>query len=201
MTSISSFPKLCGVALTVQDCYPTQFSDFPCFETLTSSVFGDQSIRVFGDWNDVFFPSNPLSNNCFFKKYSGYNINDEIWVKSCDAMNQNPNKAGKYRFGYAKTSGMIYSQGSLVSDSTGQNIMCLRINSNSRFFKQRVRIAPCDSNDALQKFDFIDGRIYSRDNHRLCAGFEWNKFVSSGDSIGSPLIFSTCYPNTWAVFQ
>jgi len=173
-----------GVAMTTQDCYPTAFSNGPCS---TGLVNGDsQSIKLFGD-----------SNICLFKKYSGYNVGDEVWVKTCDAMNANANKAGKYRWMYNANSGLIVNQGSLASDAS--QFMCLKIVSTSRLYKQRVKIGICDGSDVLQQFDFVNGRIYARGNTRLCAGFEFNKFAVSGEATGSPLILSTCYPNSWAV--
>lgn len=174
-----------GVAMTTQDCYPTAFSNGPCS---TGGLLdgATQSIKLFGD-----------SDICLFKKYSGYNIGDEVWVKTCDAMNANPNKSGKYRWGYDTNSGLIYSQGSLASDAS--QLMCLKIDSTTRFYKQRVKIGICDGSDVLQRFDFVNGRLYARENSRLCAGFEFDKFSVSGEATGSPLIFSTCYPNSWAV--
>merc|ERR1712178_608400 len=92
---------------------------------------------------------------CLFKKYFGYNNGDEIWIKACQATNPNPNKAGKYQFSYDPVSGRITSVGSVSKDPN--NPMC-------------VRIAPCNPNDKNQRFDVRDGRIYSRENSRVCAG-------------------------------
>ena len=66
-----------------------------------SFIYPDQTIRLFSE----------KSTHCAFKKYSGYNTGDEIWLKSCDIGNQNPIKSGKYKWGYNKTTNQIYSVG------------------------------------------------------------------------------------------
>merc|ERR1719198_1775364 len=134
-----------------------------------------------------------------FKKYSGYNNGDEIWIKTCDAANNNANKAGKYQFSYDKESGRISSEGSRMKDA--DNVMCVRITNPNMIYKQRVRIAPCNPNDGNQQFDFRDGRIYSRTNSRVCAGYEYHKLRDDGNNVGTPLLFNTCYPNAWAVSE
>jgi hypothetical protein len=89
---------------------------------------------------------------------------------------------------------MIKSEGSVVSNPNDP--MCLKINNNNRFYKQRVMLAKCNANDPLQQFNYVSGRLYSRANSRLCAGYEYNKYASAGTTA---FIFSTCYPNAWAV--
>jgi hypothetical protein len=173
-----------GIALTSQDCYPTTFGDGACSQSLVGT---DQAIRPFADQN----------NQCLFKKYSGYNVNDEIWVKSCDAGNANANKAGKYWFSFDESTGLITSEGSRNKDP--ENVMCMVINSNERFYKQRVRLAKCDSDDLLQQFDFVDGKLYSRGNARLCAGYEYHLWAAASMDIGTPFVFTTCYPNAFAI--
>jgi len=180
-----------GLALTAQDCYPTTFGRGACSpgeggnDVLADS---DGAIRLMGDTeNDV----------CMFKKYSGYNRGDEIWLKTCDAGNGNPNKAGKYWFSYDLETGRIFSEGSRFNDA--DNVMCLRITNPDMIYKQRVRIAPCNPNDVNQRFDVRDGRIYSRENTRVCAGYEFYKLRDAGASVGTPLLFNTCFPNAFAV--
>merc|ERR1712062_449920 len=113
-----------GIALTVQDCYPTTFGD--AFSLVNAE---DQSIRPFGD----------EAGACLFKKYTGYNVNDEIWLNTCDASNANANKAGKYQWSYDAITGLIRSEGAMSKDPS--NPLCLRLNSNLRFYKQRVKLA------------------------------------------------------------
>merc|ERR1711879_158611 len=173
-----------GIAMTVQDCYPSAYGDGTCSSDLVQSA--DQSIRPFAD-----------QTNCLFKKYSGYNVDDEVWVKSCDAGNANANRAAKYWWSYDSGSGLITSEGSRRFDAN--NVLCLRINSNTRYYKQRVKLAVCDASDELQTFDFLNGRLYSRGNNRLCAGYEYSNYVANGEGTGSAFIFSTCYPNSWAI--
>merc|ERR1712066_705201 len=88
-------------------------------------------------------------NLCFFKKYSGYNNGDEIWIKSCDSTNANANKAGKFQFTYDPTTKRITSEGSRQKDA--DNLFCMRITNPNMKYKQRVRIAPCNPNDKNQK--------------------------------------------------
>jgi hypothetical protein len=173
-----------GIAMTVQDCYVSAWGDGVCSDALVKN--DDSSIRPFGD-----------SINCLFKKYTGYNVNDEVWVRSCDAGNTNQNKAQKFWWSHDHVSGLITSEGSRNFDEN--NVLCLTLNSLDRFYKQRVKLAVCDADDELQQFDFVDGRIYSRGNTRLCAGYEYSNYVSNGVDTGSAFIFSTCYPNTWAI--
>merc|ERR1712150_315304 len=134
---------------------------------------------------------------CFFKKYAGYSNGNEIWIKTCDAGNSNINKAGKYHFRYDEETGRITSVGSEIKDENSP--FCLRITNPEMKYKQRVRIAPCNPNDNNQKFDVTDGRIYSRVNRRVCAGYEYHKIVTDGIDFGTPLLFNTCYPNGWGV--
>ena len=134
---------------------------------------------------------------CFFKKYSSYNNGDEIWIKTCDANNANQNKAGKYWFRYDLTTGRIHLPGSILK--AGSTEYCMRITNPDMKYKQRVRIAPCNPNDKNQRFDFTDGKIYSRENRRVCAGYEYHKLLTDGNANGTPLLFNTCYPNVWAV--
>ena len=96
-----------GVAITAQICYPTTWGETAgCGDTgLVSSV--DQSIRPFGMSAD---------NICLFKRYSGYNVNDEIWLRQCDASHTNAKKAGKYWWSYEEDTGLIVSEGSRDND-------------------------------------------------------------------------------------
>ena len=171
-----------GIALTFQDCYPTTWGDGTCSKNLVKS---DKIISPFDS-----------ENTCLFKKYSGYNPQDEIWLKSSceDAKHHNINKAGKYWWSYNTTTGLIYSEGSRYKNS--EQVYCMRINSITRFYKQRVKLALCDQKDILQQFDFENGKIYSRANPRLCAGYEFNKMEASGETA---FIFSTCFPNAFAI--
>ena len=173
-----------GIALTSQDCYPTTYGDGACSSTL---VGADNAIRPFGDNN----------NQCLFKKYTSYAVNDEIWVKSCDASNANINKAGKYHWSYDAATGLITSEGSRIKDPN--NVLCMTINSNTRFYKQRVRLAVCNADDILQQFDFVDGKLYSRGNNRLCGGYEYHVWSAAGLATGAPFVFTTCYPNAFAI--
>merc|ERR1712127_606219 len=122
-------------------------------------------------------------NLCFFKKYTAYNTNDEIWIKDCDASNSNVNKAGKYWFSYDLESGMISLPGSVIK--AGSTRMCMKITNPDMVYNQR--------------FDFVDGKIYSRENSRVCAGYEYYKLLADGPATGTPLLFNTCYPNAWAI--
>ena len=134
-----------GIAMTVQDCYVSAWGDGVCSDALVKN--DDLSIRPFGD-----------SVNCLFKKYTGYNVNDEVWVKSCDAANTNINRAQKYWWSHDHVSGLITSEGSRNFDEN--NVLFLTVNSLERYYKQRVKLAVCDADDVLQQFDFVDGRIY-----------------------------------------
>merc|ERR1711941_143987 len=174
-----------GLAMTTIDCYPHTFGAGACDGGLTDA---DMAIRPMGQDDE---------NLCLFKKYGGYNNGDEIWIKTCDASNSNANKAGKYQFTYDAASGRIQSEGSVRKDPNSP--MCVRITNPNMIYKQRVRIAPCNPNDGNQQFDVVDGRIYSRTNHRVCAGYEYHKLVSDGASSGTPLLFNTCYPNAFGV--
>ena len=129
-----------------------------------------------------------------FKRYTGYNSGDEIWLRTCDAGHSNSIKAGKYWFSYDQGSGLIFSEGS--RDNDPGNVLCLKMNSVTRLWKQRVKLDRCDNTDDLQKFDYVNGKIYARANHRLCAGYEYDKFEANGQAA---LILSTCYPNGFAV--
>ena len=152
---------------------------------------------MLADSNGAIHPMGDMEDICFFKKYSGYANRDEIWIKSCEATNVNPSKAGKYQFSYDIETGMITSEGSVQKDA--ENPMCVRITNPNMINKQRVRIAPCNPNDVNQQFDVRDGRIYSRVNSRVCAGYEYHKLRDGGASAGTPLLFNTCYPNAFAV--
>ena len=133
------------------------------------------------------------SENCFFKRYTGYNNNDEIWIKPCDAQNTNPAKAGKYHFSFDQESGLIASEGSRVNDP--ENVYCLKLNSNTRFGKQRIKITKCNANDELQQFVYRDGRIYSKGNSRLCAGYDFHFIPANGQTA---FTFRTCVPGLFA---
>jgi outer membrane protein assembly factor BamB len=177
--------------MTTVDCYPHTFGFGGCNNPVEG---GD----MLADENNAIRPmGQPNDNLCFFKKYSGFNNGDEIWIKSCDASNNNVNKAGKYWFKYDEATGRITSIGSENKDANKP--YCLRITNPNMKYKQRVRIAPCNPNDSNQIFDIEDGRIYSRENHRVCAGYEYHKLVQDGASKGTPLLFNTCYPNAWGV--
>lgn len=123
-----------------------------------------------------------------------HEIYDEIWLKTCDASNSNSNKAGKYWFNHDESTGLIMSEGSRDYDAS--NSLCFKLNSATRFYKQRVKLAKCNSQDVLQQFDYLDGKIYPRSEHRLCAGYEFDKFEAAGQTA---MIFSTCYPGAFAV--
>lgn len=190
-----------GIAITTSDCYPNMFG-------LTNTFGGGCSnLIVGGDMiSDDIQAVRPLGQNdenlCFFKKYTGYNNNDEIWIAACGADNANVNKAGKYQFTYDVENGRITSQGSIVKDVNAP--FCLRIqNSESRIHNRRsesrIRLAPCNPNDPNQEFDVENGRIYSRQNHRLCVGYEYHKLVTNGAIKGTPLMFNTCFENTWGI--
>jgi len=173
-----------GIALTTMRCYSGSFGtcDVGDLDESDYLVSSDSSIKPFGD-----------STNCLFKRYSGYNTGDEIWIQACDSENANSAKAGKYTFSYDKATGLIASEGSRLNDP--ENVFCLTINSNDRFYKQRVKLAECDSENELQTFDYRDGRIYSRGNLRLCAGLEFEKLAADGKTA---FVFSTCYPSVFA---
>ena len=109
------------------------------------------------------------SEFCAFKKYSSYRVNDEIWFKPCEVSHQNPNKAGKYRFNFDESTGLVSSAGAL--DFMSLNL-CFRISSLTRFGKQRVLLANCDANDANQIFQVINGRLHVQGETRICLGFE-----------------------------
>merc|ERR1711879_893853 len=47
------------------------------------------------------------------------------------------------------TTGLIVSEGSRFKDP--DNVLCLTININTRFYKQRVRLAVCNADDVLQQ--------------------------------------------------
>ena len=180
-----------GISITTSDCYPTTFGFGGCNNPVEGGdMISDdiQAIRPMGQ-ND--------ENLCLFKKYSGYNNGDEIWIAACGADNANVNKAGKYQFTYDTETGRITSQGSLVKDANAP--FCLRLTNPAMKYKQRIRIAPCNPNDTNQQFDVEDGRIYSRENHRVCAGYEYHKLVTDGATKGTPLLFNTCYPNAWGI--
>ena len=118
-----------------------------------------------------------------------------------------------YWFSYDQESGQIslpasrdflwsYDWGNLPVDSLtfgSSPPMCMRISNPDMIYKQRVRIALCNTNDKNQIFDFVDGKIYSRENYRICAGYEYHKLLSAGPAVGTPLLFNTCYPNAWAI--
>jgi hypothetical protein len=171
-----------GIAMTVQDCYPSVFgANAGC--AASSLVGADQAI----------FPTG-LTDKCLFKRYTGFNAQDEIWVDTCQAGHANANKAGKYQWSYDAVTGLISSVGAL---NYGTGIAyCMRLNNKNRFYKQRVKLARCDATDELQQMDYTDGRIYSRANNRLCAGYEYNKLAADGKTA---FIFSTCYPGDFAV--
>ena len=171
-----------GIAMTVQDCYPSVFgSNAGCLSA--NLVDSDQAI----------FPAG-LTDKCLFKRYAGFAAHDEIWVDTCQVGSANVNKAGKYQWSYDSETGLISSVGAL---SFGEGIAyCMKINNKDRFYKQRVKLARCDASDELQQMDYTNGRIYSRANPRLCGGFEYNKLASDGRTA---FIFSTCYPSDFAV--
>jgi len=100
-------------------------------------------------------------------------------------------------FTYDAETGRISSEGSRMKDP--ENVMCVRITNPDMIYKQRVRIGRCNPNDANQQFDVRDGRIYSRTNSRVCAGYEYYKLRDEGNDVGTPLVFTTCFPNAWAV--
>ena len=155
-----------GIAMTVQDCYPSVFgSNAGCANQ--ALVDADQAIYPTG-----------LTDKCVFKRYSGYQAQDEIWIDTCSAGHQNPNKAGKYHWSYDAATGLISSVGALsYQDGIAY---CMKINNKNRFYKQRVKLARCNANDELQQMDYLNGRIYSRANSRLCAGYEYNKLAADG---------------------
>ena len=177
-----------GIAMTTVDCFPHTFGFGAC--SSTGDLLADENLAIKPMGQDD-------ENLCFFKKYSGYNNGDEIWIKACDATNANPTKAGKYQFTYDVTTKRITSEGSRLKDA--DNLFCLRITNPEMRYKQRVRIAPCNPNDQNQLFDIEDGRIYSSVNHRICAGYQYYKLRDDGATRGTALMFNTCYPNNWAV--
>jgi len=178
------------MAMTTVDCYPHMFGSGACAKSEGEDVIADadQAIRPMGQDDE---------NLCFFKKYSAYNSGDEIWIKDCDAGNSNVNKAGKYWFRYQVEDGTIRLPGSVIKADAQE--MCMRITNPDMVYKQRVRIAPCNPNDKNQRFDYVDGKIYSRYNSRVCAGYEYYKLLEAGPGTGTPLLFNTCYPNAWAI--
>ena len=166
-----------GVALTTMRCYSGSFGTCDVGDLVETDylVSSDLSVKPFGD-----------ATNCLFKRYSGYNNGDEIWITTCDSENANSAKAGKFQFSYDEVSGLVTSEGSRLKDP--ESVFCLTINSNTRFYKQRVKLAECDSDNELQRFDYRDGRIYSRGNLRLCGGMEFGKLAAEGMT---PFVFST----------
>lgn len=93
-----------GIAMTVQDCYPSIFgADAGCSSASPSLVGADQAIFLTG-----------LTDKCLFKRYSGFNAQDEIWIDVCQAGSTNSNKAGKYQWGYNAETGLISSIGALT---------------------------------------------------------------------------------------
>merc|ERR1712178_517402 len=134
---------------------------------------------------------------CFYKKNAGYNNGDYVYVVPCgDMENLDPEEAGKYQFRYDSESGRITSIG---SEST--KAYCLRIANPEIKYEQKARIAPCNPNDKNQKFDLQDGKIYSRENHRVCLGFHFSDLVTNAynNIFEAHLVFTTCYSNAWAV--
>ena len=168
-----------NAALTFQDCYPSTFGDGENF------IGEDHTIKPFS-WDD---------NSCAFKKYSGYNVNDEIWLSDCANLNSpNANKNGKFKWNFNKETGQVSSMG---AEDQGMSL-CWRISSSNRAYKQRVRLANCNENDVLQQFGYSDGRLHLKAAERLCLGFESAPYYNSGSTA---LIFSTCYPNGFGVVE
>ena len=104
-------------------------------------------------------------------------------------MHSNPNKAGKYKWSFDENSGLIYSVGSEFN-------YCLKINSLTRKWQQRVKVYVCNESDDLQKFDFVNSQIRSRMNGNLCAGYDAERF---GIDAKAPLVLTSCFPNAFAI--
>lgn len=180
-----------GIAMTTVDCFPTTFGFGACNNP-------EEGGNMLADSLNAIKPMGQDDENlCFFKKYSGYNNRDDIWIKACAADHSNVNKAGKWQFTYDDDTKRITSEGSRIKDA--DNLFCLRITNPEMKNKQRIRLAPCNPNDENQKFEVEDGRIYSAQNHRLCAGYQYFKLRDDGSTTGAPLMMNTCYPNAWAV--
>ena len=154
--------------------FPVEFSN-----NLTHT---DSSIRLFGD----------PENNCLFKRYTSYNVGDEIWYKTCDASNANINKAAKYHFRYSPTTRQVFSVGSELKFPDAP--LCFRISNLAVISKQRVRLANCDSNDEKQQFTIINGRLHVSGNERLCVGFEAHVYAANGQVA---VTSQECYPNVF----
>ena len=99
-----------------------------------------------------------FENLCLFKKYTSYAKGQEVWFQDCtDSSHANQNKAGKYHWEYDSVSGLITSIGSRIKNSG--NPFCLKINSVSRIWLQRVKIDRCDESNELQRFNYRGIRI------------------------------------------
>lgn len=142
----------------------------------------DQSIRIFG---------NTGNTHCIFKRWGEYKSGNDLWLWTCDAGNDNPKKAGKYQWSYNSETGLIKSAG---AEQEGLDF-CWEIKKKDRKSKQRVKIRECDSTNELQQFDYNNGRIHSRANAKICAGFENHQWEAPTGKVA--LTFQDCYPTTW----
>ena len=194
-TPFSSKGRPTDVALSFQKCYPSTFGDEECRVDLVEPQ--DKSIRLFAE------RSHCLHKTVRFNSHrSGHVRGDKVWVKSCNASNTDFEIATEYWWSYDASTGLITSevQTKFMPDLIPNKVFCLRLRKQADmekiFYREQAILVPCDANDELQIFDFIEGRIYSRTYNKLCAGYDYQGYDSL-ENDGAAFMFSTCYANNW----
>ena len=170
------------IALTFSDCYTNCLVNKETTSETFELISADNLLKPF-----------PHENMCLFKRYGDYVQGNEVWMSNCaESQNDNPNKSGKYKFSFDSNSGLIKLLGSEINSQA--NPFCLKINSLTRFYKQRVKIARCDEMDVLQQFSYGESSgILSMENKvRLCAGFESSK-IQCDQKLGRILVISAIF--------
>ena len=146
----------------------------------------EMSFRPFGENVSTFDGNGEITGSydvgghsglCIEKLGVGYVKDDNVAFNGCKTDANNALKLGKKQWIYDETTGQIFSYGSQVKNAA--NPFCLYVNNINRYYKQRVRIARCDSSDSRQAFDYVDGRVHLRDSPRHCLSYIVNEVEQS----------------------
>jgi len=152
----------------------TTSSTDPCPEkSVKGPVLSDGTIRPLAEG----------SNICAF--VDTFDADQDVTVFNC-----NPSDA-RFRWFFDASTGLVQS---------GAGNMCWSLQSHNGIW-QHIKLATCDSSEALQKFDWIEGHFHSLANTRLCVGFDRTMEgvlpSMSRDQTGTMLVTMSCFSNIW----
>lgn len=152
----------------------------------------DQTIRPFCFENN----DSCQKTNCVYKRYLSYTKDQTVWTWPCEASHFNSVIAAKYQWRYDSASGLITSIGSEIKNV--ENPFCWKFSRNSTW-KQRVKIDRCDAKDDFQKFDYAEGKLFSRSFPNLCVGYDLQEYGERDGKVALTLM--SCFGMVWGSFE